>query len=307
MGVLMKTAIVVMTRNPGEGIRQVLEQVNRQSLTFGRRIVVDSNSTDQTCAIAKQYGFEVLSLGVQTFNHGGTREWCVRQLGETEVVIFLTQDAVLAATDSAEKLLAYFDDDRVGAAYGRQLPQAGASKIAAHARLFNYGAEPQLKTYADRCELGIKTPFLSDSYAAYRLSALAEAGGFPERVIVCEDMYAGAKLLMKGYTIAYAADAEVYHSHDYDLVQEFRRYFDTGVFQKQEPWIRETFGAAEGTGLKLVKSQLWYLLRVGAYGEIVRAILGNAVKFFGYRLGLCYELLPQSLCRHLSGQGYYFS
>ena len=303
----MKTAIVVMTRNPGEGIRQVLEQVNRQSLTFARRIVVDSNSTDQTCSIAKQYGFEVLSLGKQTFNHGGTREWCVRQLGGIEVVFFLTQDAVLAAADSAEKMLAYFDDARVGAAYGRQLPLAGASKIAAHARLFNYGAEPRLKTYEDRSELGIKTPFLSDSYAAYRLSALAEAGGFPERILVCEDMYAGAKLLMKGYKIAYAADAEVYHSHDYDLVQEFRRYFDTGIFQKQEPWIREAFGGAEGTGLKLVKSQLRYLWQAGAYGEIVRAILGNAVKLFGYRLGLHYELLPQSLCRYLSGQGYYFS
>ena len=303
----MKAAIIVMTRNPGEGLRQVLEQVNRQNREFQRKLVVDSNSADQTCALAEQYGFEFISLGSRPFNHGGTRQWCVRQLEDMELVVFMTQDAVLASEDSAGRLLAYFDDAQVGAAYGRQLPRADASRLAAHARLFNYGQEPLLKTYADRGRLGIKTPFLSDSFAAYRVAALEAAGGFPEHVIVCEDMYAGAKLLMQGYTVAYAADAAVYHSHDYDLVQEFRRYFDTGVFQKQEPWIREAFGGAEGTGLRLVKSQLQYLWHAGAYGEMVHAVLSNAMKLFGYRLGLCFQLLPKWLCRYLSGQGYYFS
>ena len=304
---MMRAAIAVMTRNPGEGLREVLERVNQQSLRFQRKIVVDSNSTDSACVHAAEQGFEVFSLGRRTFNHGGTREWCVKQLGDVEIVVFLTQDAILASGDSVERLLAYFADAKVGAAYGRQLPHEGASKIAAHARLFNYGEEPRLKTYADRSVLGIKTPFLSDSFAAYRLAALEEIGGFPEHVIVCEDMYAGAKLLMKGYTVAYAADAAVYHSHDYDLVQEFRRYFDTGVFQKQEPWIREVFGGAEGTGLRLVKSQLQYLWHAGAYGEMVHAVLSNAMKLFGYRLGLYFQLMPKWLCRYLSGQGYYFS
>ena len=65
---------------------------------------------------------------------------------------------------------------------------------------------------ADREALGIKTAFLSDSFAAYRCDALADVGGFPD-VPACEDMYVGAKLLQAGYTIVYAAEAQVYHSH----------------------------------------------------------------------------------------------
>ena len=83
---MMRAAIVVMTRNPGEGLRGVLEQVNRQSQRFQRKIVVDSNSTDSACVHAAAQGFEVFSLGRQTFNHGGTREWCVKQLGDVEMV-----------------------------------------------------------------------------------------------------------------------------------------------------------------------------------------------------------------------------
>ena len=203
---MMRAAIAVMTRNPGEGLREVLERVNQQSLRFQRKIVVDSNSTDSACVHAAEQGFEVFSLGRRPFNHGGTREWCVKQLGDVEIVVFLTQDAILASGDSVERLLAYFADAKVGAAYGRQLPHEGASKIAAHARLFNYGEEPRLKTYADRSVLGIKTPFLSDSFAAYRLAALEEIGGFdPESLLQMEKLltrteFSVAQLVAQGYT-----------------------------------------------------------------------------------------------------------
>lgn len=302
----MKAAIAVMTRNPGERIRYVLEQINGQGQVFQYKLVVDSNSEDNTCAYAEKYGFSVLPLGNRKFNHGGTRGWCVSQLPDVDIVVFMTQDALLASSDSVQNLLKVFSNSKVGAAYGRQLPHRNASRLAAHARRFNYGTESRIKSYDDRKELGIRTPFMSDSFAAYRVQALDAVGGFPEHVIIGEDMYVGAKLLQAGYSIAYAADAEVYHSHDYTLRQEFQRYFDTGVFQKDEPWIRESFGGAEGTGAKLVRSQLQYLWNESAYGEIFHSIVSNAMKFLGYRMGLYYRLLPQSFCKKLSGQRYYF-
>ena len=302
----MEAAIVVLTKEPGEGIREVLAGINRQGQVFKRRVVMDSNSEDGTCAYAEEYGFEVLRLGEREFNHGATRAWCVSLLADVDVVVFLTQDALLASVDSVERLLAYFADESVGAAYGRQLPYPDASPLAAHARLFNYTARPQVKSYEDRASLGIKTPFLSDSFAAYRLSALQAVGGFPERVIIGEDMYAGARLLQAGYRVAYAADAAVYHSHDYSLGQDFRRYFDTGVFQQEQPWIREAFGGAEGTGLQFVRSQLAYLWGLRAYGALLSAVLHNGIRLLGYRAGLLHCLLPSWLCRKLSGQAYYF-
>ena len=66
-------------------------------------------------------------------------------------------------------------------------------------------------------------------------------------------------MLLKGYKVAYSADAAVLHSHNYSMKQEFKRYFDLGVFLEKEHWILDTFGKAEGEGLRFVRSELAYL------------------------------------------------
>src|SRR5690606_21821348 len=101
---------------------------------------------------------------------------------------------------------------------------------------------------ADRNTLGLKAVFSSNSFAVYRLSVLRELGGFPERVILSEDMHLAARAVMAGHKLAYAAQAAVRHSHNYTPLQEFRRYFDIGVFHTEQAWIARTFGGAGGEG-----------------------------------------------------------
>ncbi|MBQ7453447.1 MAG: rhamnosyltransferase, partial [Selenomonadaceae bacterium] len=120
--------------------------------------------------------------------------------------------------------------------------------------------------------------------AAYRVSALQEVGGFPSHVPLCEDMFVAAKMLLRGWKIFYAAEAQVFHSHNYTAAQEFRRYVEIGKFHAQEPWIRETFGSAEGAGKKFVLMKLSALAKKNPL-DCVGAIFRDAAKFFGYRLG----------------------
>lgn len=37
-------------------------------------------------------------------------------------------------------------------------------------------------------------------------------------------------MVLAGWYNAYCAEAKVYHSHNYTILQEVRRYFDTGAF-----------------------------------------------------------------------------
>ena len=85
--------------------------------------------------------------------------------------------------------------------------------------------------------IGIKAAFLSNSFAAYRRSALESVGGFPSDTIFGEDTFAAAKMLLNGWKIAYSAEATVYHSHNLTFIEEFRRYFDIGVFHSREKWF----------------------------------------------------------------------
>jgi len=61
--------------------------------------------------------------------------------------------------------------------------------------LFNFPAKPFVGTYVDWKTHCLKTAFLSNSYAACRVSALLELGLFPEDVIFGEDMYVAVRVL----------------------------------------------------------------------------------------------------------------
>lgn len=83
-------------------------------------------------------------------------------------------------------------------------------------------------------------------------------------MIGSEDAYVAARMLLAGYQVRYAASAQVYHSHDYRLLEEFRRYFDIGVFYGREPWIRQAFGDAGGEGKRYVLAELHALREANA-------------------------------------------
>ena len=67
-------------------------------------------------------------------------------------------------------------------------------------------------------------------------------------------------MIQKGYSVVYAADARVYHSHNYSGRQQFHRNFDLGVSQAEHPEIFEGV-PSEGEGIRLVKRSLGYLIR----------------------------------------------
>jgi rhamnosyltransferase len=209
-------------------------------------LVIDSDSQDGTPSLARDAGFEVRSIRRRDFNHGGTRQLAAEILSDAEVLVYMTQDAILAGPEAMVNLLAAFDKTEVAAVYGRQLPRDRAGAIEAHARRFNYPAVSDLHDLASRGRLGIKSIFISNSFAAYRRSALLAVGGFRKDVIFGEDTVAAARLLLAGRQVAYAAEACVHHSHDYTLAQEFQRYFDIGVLHRREARLLGEFGGADG-------------------------------------------------------------
>ena len=139
---------------------------------------------------------------------------------------------------------------------------------------------------------------MSNSFAAYRRTALRKVGGFPSNIILSEDMYVAAKMLLDGWKIVYSGDAQCYHSHNYTIIEEARRYFDIGVFHARESWIRKTFGGAGGEGLRFVISELQFL---GGRRWFLwpSSLLRNAVKLFAYKLGQKERHLPLALKKHL--------
>lgn len=302
--------MIVPAYNPGKLWLKWSEAVARQQSDV-QCLVVDSASTDGTDFSELPSGRQLLRIATADFNHGKTRNFALHHLpAGADVVVFMTQDSLLADAQALQNLVAAMDDPTVACAWGRQLPHIDAdylaTPIAAHARLFNYPANSRTVSLADKVQLGLKTCFMSNSFAAYRVADLLSVGGFPSDVILGEDMAVTAKLLMAGKRVAYVANARVHHSHNYSVLQEFRRYFDTGVFHARNPWLLQTFGSAGGEGMRFVRSELLYLWRYAPWW-IPTAMVRTLGKLAGYRMGLFEALMPRCIKRWCSMHYLYWS
>jgi len=301
----LSAAIVVPTWNAGIFWKDWIGALLATGVDVHDVYIVDSGSGDGTVDMAVNAGFNVRQIEPGSFNHGATRQQAVKNLEGYDLVVFLTQDAILQDINSIRNIVSPFQSDSVAAVCGRQLPRGKAGAIEAHARLFNYSEESSLNSLNDAAVIGLKVAFLSNSFAAYRISTLLDIGGFPENVIFGEDMYVAAKLLMAGYQVAYAADACVYHSHDYSIMQEFKRYFDMGVFHANESWIRQELGGAEGAGLRFVISEYKYLIKHAVW-RIPEGVLRTLFRYMGFRLGMMEKWIPLRLKRSLAMNTGYF-
>ena len=301
-----RLALVIPTMNAGKHLDRLLPALQSQTLFPEQFLIVDSSSGDDTVARFRAAGAEVSVIASESFDHGATRQLAVETLAGVEFVIFLTQDAIPAHPEAFSNLIAPFQNAKTGMTYGRQLPAPGAKPIGAHARLYNYPDRSHAVSIADVPRYGIKAVFCSNSFAAYRREALAQAGGFPSGTIFGEDMLAAASILRNGWTVYYAAEARVHHSHDYGLVEEFRRYFDIGVLHDRRADLLRAFGRAEGEGIKFLSSELRYLSNRAAH-LVPAALLRSALKYGGYRLGRGARHLPLALNAWLSMNRRYWS
>ena len=277
--------VVVPTYNAGKDFNDFCRMLKNQTAIVAKVIVIDSSSTDNTVAIARKYGFSVKVISKNDFGHGKTRQIAL-EMAETEIVCFLTQDALLADNTSVEKLVSFlFQDELLGAVYGRQLPNPHTGILGAFARIYNYPEQSFINCFEDRERKGLKTAFLSDTFSAYKKSVLQKVGGFPLHSNFGEDSYVAAKMLMAGYKTGYCAEAKVFHAHDYTFQQEWNRAKEIKQFHNSEPWLLETFGRPEGEGVKFLLAQIEYLAGNGYLLTIPVAIIQDIIKFLGYKVG----------------------
>ncbi len=240
----------------------------------------------------------MLSVDRRSFDHGGTRNYAASH-ATGDVFTFITQDAIPANEQYLQNMIQPFEDTDVVAAYGRQVSVADTNVLERMNKEFNYPPDPMRKSLADVKRLGIKTFFFTNVCSAIRSATFHKVGGFPSPIVVSEDMIIAAKCILAGYTVAYAADAQVYHSHNYTLKQTFTRYFDIGGSIRMNKWILE-YTPAEGEGARLMKTQLSRLIKPRMWRWLPRWVAESAIKYLGYRMGLIHHALPRVIRRKCS-------
>ncbi|MBS6161851.1 MAG: glycosyltransferase family 2 protein [Firmicutes bacterium] len=292
----MTVTVIIPTYKPDGTFQKLIEKLKTQTYPIKKILILNTEAKywkeDWIKGIPQA---EVHHITKEEFDHGKTRAMGAA-MAETDLLVFFTQDAVPANNKVIEVLVNSFADDSIGAAYGRQLPAADCKFIEQYTRGFNYPENSRVKRKEDLPKLGIKTYFCSNVCAAYRRCVYEKLGGFVTKTIFNEDMILAAQMIQAGYGVAYAARAEVIHSHNYSYFQQFQRNFDLAVSQADHPEIFAKI-SSESEGMRLVKQTASYLLKQKKPWLIPDLVLTSGFKFLGYKAGQNYQKLPKGLVK----------
>lgn len=293
----MKVDVIIPVYKPDKTFFELIEKLENQTFPVQQIIIMNTEEKYFEALIYENRKFKKYSnvrthhLSKKEFDHGKTRRDGVKK-SDADIFVMMTQDAIPKDLSLIEKLVKALEEEDIAAAYARQLPKEDCSEAEKFMRQFNYPSQSRVKSIGDLEELGIKTYFCSNVCCAYKRDIYDKLGGFVKHAIFNEDMVYAAKAMKEGYRIAYVAEAEVLHSHNYTCKQQFQRNFDLGVSQADHP---EVFAEvpSEGEGIRSVKKTIAHLRENNLSGKIPYVIIQSACKYIGYLLGKNYKKLPK--------------
>lgn len=302
--------VIIPVYKPDRGFLTLIEKLRAQTVPIGRIILMNTEQKylDRllygTTLERQAHNITVKHLSKREFDHGRTRNLGVK-LSDADAFVMMTQDAVPADESLLERLLARLRQEEAAVSYARQLPTQESSEIECYTRQFNYPDKSCVKAKEDLPRLGIKTFFCSNVCAAYDRATFDRLGGFVNHTIFNEDMLYAAKAVEAGCKIVYAADACVYHSHNYTNRQQFHRNFDLGVSQAEHPEVFAKY-PSESEGIRMVKGLVAHLRKNGMRNKIPHVIVQSAFKYAGYLCGKHYRSLPRRLVMAMASNKEYF-
>ena len=240
----MKIAIVYLTLN-AESLcswEETLRMLDAQTFQPDLRLLIDSESSDQTVKTAQTNGFEVLTEKRCEFDHGGTRNRALRYLDEKgfDIVIFSSQDVVFASENSLRELVSYLTCHPITGVFGRQLSR-GENTYEDWQKTRCYPETSCVKTQEDIPGRGLMAAFFSNAFSAWRIREALAYGAF-SKTSFGEDMLLAATILLDGGAVGYCAEATCRHDHSNSLKALFRRGIGIGELHRNNPFLQKKFG-----------------------------------------------------------------
>lgn len=241
-----------------------------------------TKSKDNTEKILKELTNCIYSvIQPEEFSHSLTREQEAFK-SNADILVFITQDVIIERTDWLYNLTKDIENGNVDACYSRQL--CNNNSIEKYTRESNYPSESKIVSKNDIEKLGLKTFFFSDASSAIKRETFIKLKGYDrKKLVISEDMYIAYKLIMNGYKIKYCADSEVVHSHNFTLKQQYKRYYDTGKFFKENSYLNKY--KVNQAGGSLAKYILKRALQDKNWKVLIQFVPNMAARFIGMKMG----------------------
>lgn len=211
-----KTSIVIRTLNEAEHLGELLASIADQEVGPDMAVevvLVDSGSTDQTLVIARRFGCRIVCIQREEFSFGRSLNMGC-DAAEGDYLVFVSGHCVPADKRWLHELCKPLVAGAASYVYGRQI--GGADTKFSEKQIF-------AKYFPSQSRIPQDGFYCNNANAAIVRSAWSEHR-FDEELTGLEDMHLAKRLVAEGHTIAYTAEACVYHLHDETWPQVRRRF-----------------------------------------------------------------------------------
>jgi len=201
------------------------------------------------------------------------------KLSESDIVVYLNSDCTPQNERWLEELVAPFENPKVAASFGRQVPRPGCKPLFAMDTENTYGDGNRQKTWR-HC--------FSMASSAIRRSVWQEMP-FSETLGYSEDIDWSWRVKEAGHVIEYAPLSIVAHSHNYSLRAFYKRQYGEGKAEaaifEWDGWQRSVLRYSLLPYGRQVGRDIGYCLTHGHLGSVFYSPALRLAQMLGRRAG----------------------
>ena len=317
-------SIILLTKNAERYLDEVLQAIFQQKCDFSFEVIqIDSGSRDDSLCIAENYPVRIIQIPPESYNHGRTRNLGMQESDpESEFAVYLTQDATPLNEYWLNNLIQpMLEDNKAAGAFSRHVPRAesSVSPVRQLVQLTQTGSHERLEKQMPASQEEYEENRIFYVWFSNTSSSIRKEVGekFPfKEVDFAEDAVWADEVIQAGYKIIFEPSSAVIHSHDYNLIEQFRqnvdhqramyRLFQPKYLRNGRTWLKQYAG---------IPLQSWkdyqftidspYFRDIGWRRKIwgiIRSPFWYFATITGGMVGTYFDKFPKSLTRIVSRQ-----
>lgn len=259
-------SIVIRALNEADHLPALFSALLRQSRRPDEVIVVDSGSVDDSIAIARAHGAEIIHIAPEQFSFGrALNVGCSRASGD--ILLFVSAHVYPLDEKWLDHMITPFERPDVGLVYGGQTGDARShfSELELLSRWF-----PRIS------DDNQQSPFCNNANCAVRATAWVDLP-YDETLTGLEDLDWAKRALATGWRVVYQAEARVAHIHNEPFVKTRDRYRREAIAYRRI-FHDQHMNMFEAAGLFILSTGRDCLSALGA-----RCLLSNLVSIPRFR------------------------
>ncbi len=217
----MDFSFVIRTYNEGKFLGKTLELINKLKGNFTKEIIiVDSESTDNTLKIAREFNCKIIPIKRENWSWGKALNLGI-QHAKGKYIVILSGHSFIKNSDFLIQAKKIFDKyHNLAGIYGKQIP----------IEEINPFEEFEYRTYyPDIEEFFMSNPKekltgISNACSVIKKEVWEEIK-YDEKAQSLEDNIWAKEVLNKGYNLIYTNKLVIYHSHLFDIPYLYRRFY----------------------------------------------------------------------------------